>query len=282
VSAVGAFTSPQPLDAALGYAGRRWFVFPLVERGKRPATRHGLHDATTDLELVERWWRARPQANIGIACGPSGLLVVDLDGDEAQGRWANIAARHYGHEQTVVVHTGKPGGLHVYFAGDGPSSSSRLGAGIDTRGRGGYIVAPPSVHESGRRYRWRGPGTEVAPAPAWLLEALKPPPPAPRGERRDLPAGRQFTSYGEQALVGLVDEMLHTPEGGRNERLVRLAYRAGRLVEAGELDEQVAESTLVRAGCETGLSPAEALATVRRGLEAGRCAGPTARREVRS
>lgn len=111
-----AFTAPLALDAALAYAGRRWFVFPLVERGKRPATRHGLLDATTDLELVERWWRARPHANVGIACEPSGLLVVDLDRDEAQGTWADLAARDSGHEQTLVAVTGKPGGLHLYFA----------------------------------------------------------------------------------------------------------------------------------------------------------------------
>lgn len=285
----GAFPSPLLADAALAYAGRRWHVFPLAERGKRPATVHGLHDATTDLELVERWWSRRPHANVGIACGPSGLLVVDLDGDEAQGRWADLAARAGGCGQTLVATTGKPGGLHLYFAGDGPSNAGRLGGGIDTRGRGGYVVAPPSVHENGRRYTWRAPGAEVAAAPAWLLEALKPKvlaaPVNAFGGGRVLPPGLPFTRYGEQALVGLVDEMLTTPTGRRNDRLVRLAYRAGRLVRAGEVAEHVAEDALVRAGCSTGeppLSPAEALGVVRRGLKAGYAAGPAARCEGRS
>ena len=160
----------------------------------------GWKDATNDCERIAAWWSLSPRANIGIAAGASGLLVVDLDGDAGRLSWTRLAGRNGGHEPTRVAETGKSDGLHIYFHGEGPSTAGRLGSGIDTRGRGGYVIAPPSVHPNGRRYRWRDAFAPIADAPAWLLGLLEPIPPPPVGERGSLPPGAKATAYGRAAL----------------------------------------------------------------------------------
>jgi hypothetical protein len=254
--------------AAVRYAELGWYVFPLVPRRKVPLTSHGLLDASCDHGLVAAWWRENPRANIGVACSPSGLLVVDVDGEEAAQAWADLCARHHGHAKTFTARTAS--GWHHYFAGEGRSTTGRLAPGIDTRGRGGYVVVPPSVHESGTVYRWlKLEGVPLAPLPGWVAEALEPPPAAPVGEPRMLPIGSPYTRYGLAALAGLVDEMAGTPEGQRNATLNALAYRAGRLVAAGELAEAVAFQALVDAALTSGLEADEAGRTFRSGFEAG-------------
>jgi hypothetical protein len=160
------------LDAALGYAELGWPVFKL--KGKRPAARsNGFKDATTDRHRIGAMFRRSPRANLGIATGAAGLAVLDVDprhsGDES------LQALEQAHEpipQTVRARTGG-GGEHIFFKnpGDIGSSAGRLGPGLDVRGNGGYVVAPPSTHESGNRYEWINPPDEfeVAEAPAWLL-----------------------------------------------------------------------------------------------------------------
>ena len=257
-------------ESAFEYASRGWHVFPLLPRGKRPLTRRGFHDASSDVGLARAWWSSSPAANIGIDCGRSGLLVVDLDGEQGRESWADWAARHGGHEPTLAAETGG-GGLHVYFTGAGPSSTRRLGEGIDTRGAGGYVVAPPSVHESGRVYRWLDPCAPLAEAPGWLLEALAPATvTVAHGETQALPLGIRVTPYGRKALEGLADDMLDAVQGVRNETLRRVACRAGRLEAAGELDAALAEQVLVRAACANGLDLVEAARTFASGFNFGR------------
>jgi Bifunctional DNA primase/polymerase, N-terminal len=254
--------------AAVAYARRGWFVFPVAARGKTPVTRRGMLDASTDTELVAAWWEQRPQANIGVACGPSGLLVVDLDGEDAVRAWADLAARHGGHQRTLVARTGK--GFHGYFAGEGRSSAGRIGPRIDTRGGGGYVIAPPSVHGSGAVYRWIDPELDPVPVPEWLTEALdRGQPDSPVGERQELPHGALWTSYGCSALAAITDEMAATVEGERNSTLNALAYRCGRLSAAGQLAEDVAHDFLIAAAIQAGLGGDEAEATFRSGFTAG-------------
>jgi hypothetical protein len=157
--------------AAVAYAERGWHVFPVAPRGKVPVTKRRMLDASLDEGLVAAWWEQRLQANIGVACGPSGLVVVDLDGEEAVRGWADLVARHGGHERTLVARTGK--GFHLYFAGEGRSSAGRIGPRIDTRGAGGYVIAPPSVHGSGAVYQWIDATLDPVPVPDWLTEALE-------------------------------------------------------------------------------------------------------------
>lgn len=258
-------TATPVLEAALEYAARGWSVFPVA--GKVPLTPHGFKDASADPVVVERLFTDVTPTGLAVACGASGLLVVDLDGPAAAEAWADLAAQHRGHGPTLAAETAK--GCHLYFVGDGRSTASRLGPGIDTRGAGGFVVCPPSWHESGHVYRWIDPNVEVAPAPAWLLAALEPTAPISVGTPRPLPPGESATSYGRAALVGLVDDMLRAPQGQRNATLCALSYRAGRLVAGGELSAQAAQAVLVEAARRLGLSLVEAERTFRSGFTAG-------------
>ena len=178
------------LEHALRYAGFRWHVFPVHgivagrctcgadcgHAGKHPWCEHGFADATTDAAQVRRWWGEHPQANIGIATGPSGLLVVDVDvrpGHDGRETWDELA-RANGKAETLSCITGS-GGAHHYYTTSRPirSRAGGIAQGLDIRAQGGYVVAPPSTHLSGRTYEWDG--AEFAPlelveAPAWLLE----------------------------------------------------------------------------------------------------------------
>ena len=259
------------LRAALWYARRGWPCFPVA--GKTPLTVHGFKDATCGEDELRRLFFDRRATGVAIACGEAGLLVVDLDGDEGRDAWADLAASNDGHEQTLVVQT-PTGGLHIYFAGEGPSSTRRLGPGIDTKGAGGYVVAPPSRHPAGGHYLWLAPTAPIATAPKWLLAALTSPQTdaaaIAQGERRELPVGAQATNYGRAALDGLADDVATAVEGTRNDTLLRAAIRAGRLEAAGELTADLAERRLVEAACGTGLAPLEAHRTFQSGLGIGR------------
>jgi Bifunctional DNA primase/polymerase, N-terminal len=260
--------------SARDYARQGWEVFPIAPRGKTPLTKRGLHDATSDEGLVAAWWEERPQANIGLNCGASGLLVVDVDGEEAARAWGEVCDLHGGLPMMKAVATTKVAatarGFHFYFVGQGPSSASRVAAGVDTRGLGGYTILPPSVHATGVRYRWLG-AADPLPLPGWLGDALERPfgEPLVVGERRPLPRGLVCTWYGRTALAGLEEDMLAAREGWRNDTLNRLGYRAGRLAAAGELELGYAERTLVAAAISVGLPEDEALRTYRSGAQAG-------------
>jgi hypothetical protein len=158
---------------ALRYAARGWNVFPINAGEKTPATAHGLLDATTDPDTIRSWWKDMPDASVGIRCGSaSGLVVLDVDpahGGEDSLR--DLEAKHGPLPATLEAATGG-GGLHLFFRHPGRpvrNSAGTLGKGLDLRGDGGYVVAPPSIHPSGKRYAWLGAGRLEA-APEWILE----------------------------------------------------------------------------------------------------------------
>lgn len=179
-----------PLAAALSYAKRGWPVCPLHEPtdsgcscgrgdcgsvGKHPRTRAGLKDATTDEKTIRQWFARWPTANVALVTGSrSGLVVVDVDPrNGGADTWDTLTADHDADDPTYTVTTGG-GGLHVYYQ-RGPhaikSKSSAIPPGVDSKGEGGYVVAPPSLHASGARYivRLDAPVQEI---PAWLLARL--------------------------------------------------------------------------------------------------------------
>jgi hypothetical protein len=162
--------------AALTYAEAGLPVLPL--RGKVPRIEGGLTRASTDAETVTRWWKRWPDANIGIRTGTdSGLLVLDVDFQHGGGATLKeLEDRHGKLPETAQALTGG-GGRHYLFRHPGRevrNSAGRLGRGLDVRGDGGYIVAPPSSHESGRDYRWmRTIERGLADPPAWLLDDLE-------------------------------------------------------------------------------------------------------------
>lgn len=163
------------LEHALTYAGRGWPVLPCAPRGKRPLIRGGVHSATTDPETIRRWWSRWPEANIGLACGAvSGLVVIDVDGDQGAASLEALEHSHGPLPATLTARTGR-GAHHVYRLPAGAvigCSTGRLGEGIDIRGDGGYVIAAPSVHPSGTVYRWDDPALEVAPLPVWVSTLL--------------------------------------------------------------------------------------------------------------
>ncbi len=145
------------LAAALDYSARGWYVFP-CHVDKTPATMHGVKDATIDPMQIRRWWTARPDASIGVACGPSGLEVIDLDAKYGgPAAWDKLKAAHNIDDATWTSITGGGGRHIVYRTPDGfhgRNSVGKLGRGVDVRSNGGYFIVPPSRHPSGNTYRW--------------------------------------------------------------------------------------------------------------------------------
>ncbi len=166
------------LDWAIRYRRLGWSVLPVRPREKRLLIRwEELEHRRADEAEITGWLERWPDANLGIVTGAvSALIVLDVDpqhgGDESL---AAIEARHGAVMPTPESRTGG-GGRHLYFRHPGGKVRNRVGLapGVDLRGDGGYIVAPPSIHPSGRRYAWRAgrdPETlPLAPMPAWLLQ----------------------------------------------------------------------------------------------------------------
>lgn len=148
-------------EAAITYISQGFSIFPLQVKGKKPLTAHGVKDATKDPAIVKGWWQTWPQANIGIATGQvsGGLCVIDMDIDEDKGLNGYKSLRDWQDRHGIIspswlCKTGR-GGYHYYFIAD-EHIGNRVGVipGVDIRGDGGYIVAPPSIHPNGNPYEW--------------------------------------------------------------------------------------------------------------------------------
>jgi hypothetical protein len=205
-------------EAALGYGSRRRPVFP-VDLAKKPLTKHGFQDATTDERKIGRWWTEHPEAGIATPTGPN-WFVLD---DDTNGRAiAELEAAYGPLPPTVEVATPRPG-RHLYFIGQASNSDRALPAGLDVRGRGGYVVLPPSPHRDGT-YEWKTAPDEmpIARAPAWLLELLTSPQNSAGGSEHENP-------------------VQHVPHGRRHPYLKDFALR---LVRAGFTDRQLIVSHL--------------------------------------
>jgi hypothetical protein len=162
-------------------------IFPLLPGSKKPAMTWGGANLLPSTE--PEYWRRRPDYGIAIAAGPaSRFFVYDVDASEQkQGGCSHVAymGRFGPFPRTPCVLTGTKG-LHYYFACPGfdfPNSAGKVGPGLDIKTRGGFVVAPsPSPHpKTGRQYNWIDApwDVDIAPAPAWLLRAIRPPPPKP-------------------------------------------------------------------------------------------------------
>lgn len=218
-------TDPRPLrDAAMTYVARGWRVFPVYEMqtgrcacgsaacespGKHPRTANGCTDASTDAAQLRAWWKRWPTANVAIATGTeSNLIVIDVDPDKggADGL-ADLEIEHGRIPNTVTVITGS-GGAHYYLE---HPRDRRIGnrvnlyPGVDVRGDGGYVVAPPSNHRSGKRYAWDAvlgfddvPVAECVPA---MLGLLSKAPNHPAKRAAYASSRRAFLSDRVRALV---------------------------------------------------------------------------------
>jgi hypothetical protein len=232
--------------------------------GKHPRLRHGLTDATTDPRRIEMWWTRWPDANVGLRTG----IVMDVaDIDSAEG-WHGL--RHLlggSMPDGPEVRTGS-GGRHSWFRPTGYGNRVRLLPGLDWRGAGGYVVAPPSAHASGSAYAWiRRPGDPLPAVPAAVLELISGP---PVSRFRAPGVIAHSDRYAEAALEAEADRVARAPVGARNDTLNRAAFALGRLVGAGLLDAREVAAELERAAGHAGLGRAETRRTIRSGMTAGR------------
>ncbi|PZG15891.1 bifunctional DNA primase/polymerase [Nonomuraea aridisoli] len=290
------------LAYALAAAARGWHVFPLTPGDKVPLKGWKWKEHhTTDPDVIRRFWTGSA-CNIGIATGPSDLVVIDLDtpkdGDQPPPPWdlpgvtdgADVLAllcEQAGQPlplETFQVRT-RRGGTHLYFAAPegltlGNTSGAKgqgLGWLIDTRAAGGYVVGPGSFVDLPD-----GVGTydavhiiDPAPLPPWLAERLTPraaePPIGFTAADVLCSLGARSTGYAVAALRNELQHVLDAGPGTRNHTLNVAAFALGQLVAAGVLPHRLTEDALHTAAHAIGLSPREAAATIRSGFTAGAC-----------
>ncbi|MET9568833.1 bifunctional DNA primase/polymerase [Streptomyces virginiae] len=279
------------LSAALSLAARGWPVFPLRPGTKTPA----LHSqercprtgnctadhmkweqrATTDPAVITRCWTHKPY-NIGLATGPAGLIVVDLDTPKANssqdtpGGADNFLAlcERAGQAVPITFRIRTPsGGAHLYFTAPAGirlgNTAGRLGPLIDTRAHGGYVVAPGSTTPAGQ-YDVTDPAP-VAELPDWLLGLLQPP--ALAAVRRLAAPAVSGSSAARAALSAECAAVRSAPVKQANNTLNRSAFKVGRFVAWGDITREEVEGAFQAAGEERGLTVAECRATIRSALD---------------
>jgi hypothetical protein len=291
-------TSPAPrsalLSTALGYAAAGIAVMPLHtpypggacscraragcgSPGKHPRLRHGLLEASADPAAIRRWWRRWPDANLGLSTGTV-LDVCDVDTND--GLAAVLDVLGVIRPSGPLVRTGH--GWHLWFAASSLPSRVGLLPGVDWRGRGGYVVAPPSRHATGRRYTFQQPwatGTVLPDCPEALRLLVRPPVPvavrtSATGQIADL------DRYTRAALDGELQRIRSAPlptirggrrvtGGGRNNAVNLAAFRLGQLAARGTLDRTEVWAQLTDTAVGVGLSTAEARRTIASGWSAG-------------
>lgn len=277
-------TQPTSLrEAALAYAARGFRVVPLhfpvepaqggVARcscgdpacaaiGKHPLTPHGLKDATHLRAQVDWYWRRWPQANIGLLTGEL-VDVLDVDGLQGHAALSQWAAEHRLRLDAPMARTGH--GWHYYLQASGARNRIGLLEHVDWRGRGGYVVAPPSRHANGHQYRWVRPlGSQLPPLPAELEGLVLPPQPERPQHRhfRNEPAGHP---YGRKVLEQELASVATAPRGTRNHALYQAGIRLYSLVAGGVLDGAEVEAGL-RSAAEASRLLEEEPAQTRRTL----------------
>ena len=255
------------LDAALAYAQRGWSVIPLRPRGKLPSLTWRPYQREIAVEATIRtWWDIDGERNVGIVTGAvSGLIVLDVDGPEGTESLKSCG----GLPETPTVRTGK--GRHYYFRHPGGQVRNFAGKlpGIDLRGDGGYVVAPPSIHPDDPEYTWElsPDDAPLADPPEWLVALMI----EPALERATVIAVAPLAEN-QQAQTALASELAKVEaavNGQRNHQLNRSGFALGQLIGAGELERQEVETALSETARAIGLEDREIDATIKSGLDAG-------------
>ncbi|EGX56213.1 hypothetical protein SZN_28948 [Streptomyces zinciresistens K42] len=278
------------LNAALTAAERGWHVFPLRPGTKRPAL-HGETDcprtgpcasghrkweqrATIDADRIRATW-ARGPFNVGIATGPSGLVVIDLDmpkGNSSEGTPSGVATfealcERTGQRAPETYRTRTAsGGSHLYFTAPAgvrlANTAGTLAPLVDTRAWGGYVVAAGSTTPAGPYEALSG--SVAASLPLWLQSILRP---APRtSQAPSVAVAGQSRRYADVALAAEARNVRAAQLGLREGALFRAARALGRFVAWGDLPRHVVEDALQEAGEATGLTVAECRSTLRSAL----------------
>ncbi len=257
-------------EAALRYAEIGWSVVPCRPGSKVPiaapwfpSTRTYVR-SSSDPERVSQWWDEHPRANVGVACGPSKLLVIDVDGREGQALLDDLQRKHGPLSETLTARAYR--GAHYYFNFSRPTGDlvGWLGPRLEVVAAGCHVMAPPSLHPSGRRYEWTNWPTEPAEPPPWLDRFLRlQPMPGPRYEPRPQPSKplthkRLFALFADLVVTASVEPA----------RLHSTVYESAR--EAAERGAPAAVvDFLYDSSVRAGLDPEEAARTIDRGLKAG-------------
>ncbi|MDQ1037325.1 hypothetical protein QFZ75_003741 [Streptomyces sp. V3I8] len=284
------------LSAALSAAERGWSVFPLRPGSKRPALhseqacpctgpcvsghRKWEQRATTDPDRIRAAWSQAP-FNVGIATGPSGLVVIDLDKPKSQDNGNSSADAPDGAAtfKALCERTEQPvprtrtirtaSGAHLYFTAPAAvrlhNTAGTLAPLVDTRAWGGYVVAAGSV-VNGRTYEIEGPAL-LNPLPPALLALLIPPHPSTTSPPTLTPAVARTGRAAEAALIWGRRNVRQAPEGTRNVRLLESARALGRFVAWGDIPRHVVEDAFQGEGEAAGLTAAECRATIRSALD---------------
>lgn len=275
--------SNKNLEAALSYAEMGYKIFPCAPGAKVP--KHGCHwtqEATTDREQIKRWWAENPDYNIGLPTGEgNNLFVIDLDikSGEYDGRKTleDLERKNNSRLKSDLVVITPSRGMHYYFAYTAGlrNSCKSLGAGIDSRGHNGYVLAPPSRTEVGL-YMFtvgiHGRKIVLQEMPQWLLAEIE-----ERNKPKVPPVKRAAvtnptTSLHPWAVAtfrGVINEVRACVPGQRNAGLNKGAHRLGGLVATNNLNYEEVIEELHAAAAFIGLGPIEAERTIQSGIIAG-------------
>lgn len=270
------------LQFALHFASLGMKVFPLKSGGKIPADKGWQEKATSSAGQITGWFEKSPNINYGIACGQSGLLVVDLDnkdGVDGIANWSTITS-DIDLPETFAVDT-PSGGIHLYFwGGDLRNSAGMIAEGVDLRGVGGYVVGPGSSISHGRylpRLPWGLPDTHhIAASTEDLVNLLR------SRKRKERPGSdgvltppggavsKPVSLALQRALGGAALRLFTAQTGSRNDQLNRASFEVGMNLGDDPQTEAVVSKVLSSFGREIGLDKTEITSTVQSGLTAGK------------
>ncbi|WP_019567247.1 bifunctional DNA primase/polymerase [Agrobacterium sp. 10MFCol1.1] len=277
-----------PLELAQHYVGQGWPVFPcrshaeehvdqatgeIITLGeKTPLTPNGFKGATRFPRIIERWWSDWPNAAVGLPTGEkTGFFALDIDNKPGGANgfdWLSEMEAEHGPLPDTARVTSPNGGLHIYFKYVvGTRNRGALGAGVDIRSEGGYVLAAGSTMANGRSYKWDTDTREIADAPAWLLDLLLP---------KSAPAHTQYSlsaatnnAYVDAAVDRELADLAGAPMGSRNNALNDAAFSIGTIVGAGALGEAEARALLQDVARGWGRDWSRCCKTIENGLKAG-------------
>lgn len=300
--------SIKPIDqnslkaAALAHAKNGFYVIPLLENSKRPLISDWQNRATTNPLQIDSWWSEHPNANIGIACEVSNLIVIDLDtskGAVPTSPWNELGVkngedvfreicRNAGDSQLFETYTVKTpsGGKHLYFYDQNIAIKQGTEVNgwwrVDTRSKGGYIVAEGSQlinSVNGVTYQYQSIGNHsvVLNFPAWLRHEL-----SPRAIKENFVASSSIHAssiasnpvfspeFALQVLSERCTLVRNTPEGRRNQSLIKHATYIGKIIGMRSLDEEIAFESLLEAAISSGLTQFESTNAIKAGIKYGK------------
>ena len=287
--------------AALAHAKNGFYVIPLVENSKRPLISDWQNRATTNPLQIDSWWTEHPNANIGIACEVSNLIVIDLDtskGAVPPISWNELGVKNgedvfreickkAGDAQLFETYSVKTpsGGKHLYFYDQNIAIKQGTEVNgwwrVDTRSKGGYIVAEGSLlinSANGVADQYQSIGNSVVlNFPTWLRDEL-----SPKAIKENFSAfssipassvsGNPIFSreFAAQVLSERCILIRNTPEGRRNQSLIKHATYIGKIIGMGSLDEKTASESLFEAAISSGLTQFESVNAIKAGIKYGK------------